>query len=204
MTQSKHKSSELEGETLKDRAEAAHRRGDYVTALELYKKLAALGSDVARYDAANIMLHGWGEVKRDPIEARIGYEQVLRSNNPYLRGFAAVKLGQIYEYGLGIPVDYERAFSYYKRLEDTNDAVGLLRLGIFYEQGQGTPKDLRKAMDLYRRAAQLGHVFGRRYLGVLKVKTGSVPTGLLLWSSALLQGIFLGIFRPKSQRIRIS
>lgn len=190
--------------TLEARAHAAHRRGDFKTALELYTKLANLGSDFSRYDAATILLHGWGGVQPNPIQAREWYEQLLGSGNRHLRQFSALKLGVIFEIGVGVPADQTRAFDYYKRLEDSNLAVGLLRLGILYEKGKGTSKDLDKAKALYRRAAHLDNVIARKCLGSLKVRTGEVASGYSLWALAILEVFFLSIFRRSSHRLATS
>lgn len=188
--------------TLEARAYEAHRRGDYIRALELYKDLAALGSDFARYNAAKILLYGWGGAPCNPVKARVWFEQVLGGSSSQLRGYAALNLGIIYESGKGTSVNFDKAFAYYKRLEDSNVAEGLLRLGVMYEKGKGTAVDLYKAMEVYRRAAALHNVFARKCLGVLKVRTGEIVSGYFLWGSAILEALFLMAFKRHSQRLR--
>lgn len=192
------------GDTLGAQAYAAHTRGDYKTALELYQKLAALGSDFARYEAATIQLYGYGGILPDPVKARELYEQVLGGSNLHLRQCSALTLGIIYQHGLGVSVNYDKAFSYYKRLEDSSLAVGLLRLGVLYEKGKGTKKDINKAKDIYRRATDLGNVIARKCLGSLKVRTGEPMSGYFLWGWAVLEFAFLLIFKRNSKRIRNS
>jgi TPR repeat protein len=185
---------------------AALERGDGHNALEIFKGLAALGSGVADYCVGDIYLHGQGGVPHDPAEAKKWYEKAFASSIEKLSQYAGIKLGYIYEAGydeanrFGAAIDDEKAFYYYQRAENSDIAIGLLRLGIMYAMGKGTKKDLSKAESLYRRAAGR-HVVALKNLGVLKVQTGNVPYGLLLWGSAIAEGLFLGIFKRNSLRL---
>ena len=115
---------------------------------------------------------------------------------------AALALGKFYYMGMGVPVDYEKAYSYYAKLENTNNAVALLRLGILFELGKGVPKDPQRARDFYRRAAKLKNIFARKNLGVFEVKHGNILWGLVLWSSAIIQGFTLGLLKESDRRLR--
>lgn len=199
------------GQTMEAEAFAALKANNGGKALELFEKLAASGSGMASYCVGDIYLHGQGGVKSNIAEARKWYQRALSSSVSIVSQYAAFKLGYIYEAGyddegrFGAAIDNMKAFNYYKLLEHSDIAMGAgqLRLGIMYEMGKGTPKDLKKAMELYRRAAHLGHVIATKNLGVLKLKTGHIIPGLLLWASAILEGIFLGIFKRNSPRIKM-
>jgi TPR repeat protein len=185
---------------------AALERGDGRKALEIFKKLAALGSGVADYCVGDIYLHGQGGVSHDPAEAKKWYKKAFASSIERLSQYAGIKLGYIYEAGYdeanhyGAAIDDEKAFYYYKRAENSDIAIGLLRLGIMYEMGKGTPKDLDKAMALYRQAASR-HVVALKNLGSLKVRSGDILSGYLLWGSAILETFFLALFKRNSRRL---
>lgn len=192
--------------TMEAKAFDALEQGEGEKALELFKKLAALGSGVACYCVGDIYLHGQGGVPHDPAEAKKWYEKAFDSSVQRLSQYAAIKLGYIYEAGydasnqFGAAIDNETAFGYYKHAENSDIPVGLLRLGIMYAMGKGTKKDFNRAESLYKRAAG-HHVVALKNLGLLKIQTGNVPLGLLLWGSAIAQGVFLGIFKRNSPRL---
>lgn len=192
---------------MESEALAALKRNDGTKALDLYKKLASLGSAVACYCVGDIYLHGEGGVKSEPAEAKQWYERAFASAVPKLSQYAALKLGYIYGAGYdadnhyGAAVNFDKAFKYYKQLENSDIAIGLLHLGIMYEKGLGTPKDLGKALDLYRRAAKGGHVIARKCLGVLMVRNGDYVSGYLQWGIAVAEVIFFSIFKRNSQRL---
>lgn len=192
---------------VQDEALAALQRNDGKKALELFEELVALDSKVACYCIGDIYLHGQGGIPHNPAEAKKWYEQAFASSVPRLSQYAALKLGYIYGAGYdetnqyGSARDYGKAFYYYKKLEDSNIARGLLQLGVMYEKGLGTPKDPEKAMELYRRATDLGHVIAKKCLASMKVRNGKSVSGYLLWASAIFEAIPLVIFKRHSPRI---
>jgi TPR repeat protein len=176
--------------------------GDGKRAIELFQTRAAMGSDIASYVIGDIYLHGQVGVSQDPVAARESFERAHGSHAKKLKQRSALKLGYIYERGVGVPVDNKKAFTYYEELDESDVPQGLTLLGVMYALGKGTDKDTDKAMELYHRAAKLGHIYGLKNMGLLKIKKGN-PLGFFFWASAVLQGIFLGIFRPGSRRIKI-
>lgn len=198
----------IAGDTEKE-AFAALKREDGAKALELFKKMAAVGSPVACYCIGDIYLYGQGGVPCNQAESKKWYERAYNSSIPRLQQYAAIKLGYIYSAGYdeanryGAAIDYDKAFSYFQRLDGSDIANGLIWLGVMYEKGLGTPKDIKKAMALYREAATLGHAVGRKNLASLKVRNGEVVSGYLLWGTAIFEGVFLAIFNPKSSRFAL-
>lgn len=75
------------------------------------------------------------------IEARKELEIYARSGNAE----AEELIGVIYALGLGVPVDYERAFDWYLRASLKGHAGAQSGLGWYYEVGRGVP-----APDLVR------------------------------------------------------
>lgn len=183
-------------------AQEAYLRRNYAKALELYKPLAHLGSPKAMITLARIYDGGDPVAARDFQNfeaARYWYEKALTEAN---LTEAALGLGAMHFLGRGVPVDYEKSFSYYQKFESTTSAIGLLRLGVMYETGRGVRKDFNKARELYSRAAKLGNIYARKNLGLLLWKHWHRPWGLCLRIGAICQGTWFFIFKKNSPRIR--
>ena len=67
-------------------------------------------------------------------------------------------VGQVFEKGLGQPVDYPSAFAWYKKSAEQGNADAQLNLGHLYEKGLGTPVDQEAANQWYRKASGLDKV----------------------------------------------
>ena len=75
-----------------------------------------------------------------------------------LDGEAEAKLGKCYYLGLGLPVDYKKAFHYLVKwalIEGRRSAEAMYLLGDMYFHGHYVEKDEVQAYDLYRRAEEL-------------------------------------------------
>lgn len=133
---------------------------------------------------------------RDPIKARHYYERAVLSGNavaennlalmlveqedydrvlPLLRtadgrgdSNAAVNLGVLFERGVGIDKDPEKAFAYYTKASDLGNIDGMFNLGSCYEHGVGTSESTELAKEQYRAAASKGHVRARDRLQTLE------------------------------------
>lgn len=68
---------------------------------------------------------------------------------------AQLYVGEIYEKGLGVPPDYQKAAEWYRRAADQGYAPAQINLGHLYEAGLGVPRDSRQATQWYRRASGL-------------------------------------------------
>ena len=68
---------------------------------------------------------------------------------------AQLHVGEIYEKGMGQPVDHVAAAKWYRKAADQGNAQAQINLGHLYEQGLGAPKDMAAAMQWYRKASHL-------------------------------------------------
>jgi len=59
----------------------------------------------------------------------------------------------MYDLGRGVPQDYERAVTWYRRAAQQGDAQAQNNLGVMYENGYGVPQDLVQAYKWYALAA---------------------------------------------------
>ena len=66
-------------------------------------------------------------------------------------------LGQIYENGINVPVDYEKAGMWYRKSADQEDAGAMLGLARLYMGGKGVPKDFAIAIEHASNSANLGN-----------------------------------------------
>ncbi|MGA3144835.1 MAG: tetratricopeptide repeat protein [Verrucomicrobiota bacterium] len=71
---------------------------------------------------------------------------------------AQALLGQMYNAGWGVPVDYEQAFKWWSRAAEGGSADGQWGLGLLYDDGKGVPRDSKKAAELWGQAADRGNV----------------------------------------------
>ena len=69
---------------------------------------------------------------------------------------AQYNLGLMYRRGLGVPVDENKAASWFKKAADHGDAEAQHNLARLYEHGTGVGRDIVEAARLYREAASQG------------------------------------------------
>lgn len=104
---------------------------------------------------------------------------------------AAVELGLIYDVGMGVPADLNKAAELYKQAADDGWAVGMSNLGDLYRLGLGVEQDLQKALELYEQAIARDHTsaLGRKAMALAELyKDGDDPKPLV---TALLQAASL-------------
>jgi TPR repeat protein len=96
-----------------------------------------------------------------------GSGEAVRLENTCAQGKAAActQLGNLYEKGQGVVVDYPRAAAYYRKACEGGHAEGCNHLGALYGIGRGLPKDDKQATALYRKACEGGSAFGCSNLG---------------------------------------
>jgi hypothetical protein len=68
---------------------------------------------------------------------------------------AQTYVGEIYEKGLGIAPDYDRAAQWYRKAAKQGYNRAQINLGHLYELGLGVPKDMAAAIGWYRKGAGL-------------------------------------------------
>jgi TPR repeat protein len=76
-------------------------------------------------------------------------------------------LGQIYNAGWGVPVDYELAFKWWSRAAEGGSTDAQWGLGLLYDDGKGVTKDSKKAALLWKKAADRGNIKATIHLAFL-------------------------------------
>ncbi len=128
---------------------AAYERGDYATALRLWRPLAEQGNAFLQYNLGLMYTKGQG-VPRDHAEAIKWYRLAAE------QGYAAAQsnLGLMYEKGRGVPQDYAEAAKWYRLAAEQGYAHAQFNLGLMYAKGQGVPQDDVQAYMWFYLAAE--------------------------------------------------
>jgi TPR repeat protein len=130
---------------------AAYLNGDYATALQFWKPLAASGHERAQFRVGLLYDSGLG-VAQDYLEAarwfRLAADQGAAD--------AEANLGFIYLEGKGVSQDFFEAAKWFQRAADRGAPDAQFYLGYLYANGWGVPLDYDLAEKWYRRAAEQG------------------------------------------------
>ena len=117
-------------------AVAAHKKGDYATALRLLTPLAEQGNADAQYKLGGMYEQGQG-VTKDEAEAVKWYRKAAEQNDAE----AQCNLGLAYATGQGVARDEAEAVKWFRKAAEQNDALAQNNLGSMYARGQGVIKD---------------------------------------------------------------
>jgi TPR repeat protein len=123
-----------------DDGSAAYNRGDYATALRLWRPLAEQGNASAQADLGVMYAKGRG-VPQDYAAAATWYRKA--ANQGYAG--AETNLGTMYEHGQGVTLDYTEAEKWYRMAADQGDALAKFHLGGMYAYDSGVPHDYVQA-----------------------------------------------------------
>jgi uncharacterized protein len=149
---------------------AAYWRGDYATAMRLWRPLADQGNAGAQYALGFMYRNGQG-VQQDYTAALRCYRKA--ADQGYAE--AQTELGLLYLNGLGVRQDYAAALSWYRKAADQGSAGGQTGLAIIFLNGLGVRKDHAAAASWLRKAADQGHAEAQNGLGFLYGTGQGVP-----------------------------
>lgn len=113
------------------------------------------------------------------------YSEAIRLLTPLAEGGtldAQLVLSNVYNFGLGVPVDQAEAYRWLTLAAEQDSPEALYNLGVMTLNGDGTESDPQEGMRLISRAAELGNAEAHFRLGVLSMQmvaeTGDLDTGL--------------------------
>ena len=143
---------------------AAYRRGDFATAMRLWRSLADQGNAEAQSRLGFMYQVGHG-VPQDDVAAASWYRKAADQGN----ASGQVNLGLFYEEGRGgLQKDDHEATRLYKLAADQGNAAGQNNLGVNYRDGLGgVSKDDREAARLFKLAADQGYDRAQVNLGLM-------------------------------------
>lgn len=70
---------------------------------------------------------------------------------------AQYNLGVIYYHGEGVPRDFDKAYTWFRKAAEQDDADAQYNLGFMYGRGEGVQKDRAQSLQWFKRAAEQGH-----------------------------------------------
>jgi hypothetical protein len=146
--------------------------GRYNEAYETLKPLADRGVVRAQFRLAVMQQLGRG-AEQDETAAEDLYRRTLpeiRANAEAGVDWAQTDLASLYEDGMVVGQDIERAFSWYLRAAEQGYSGAQTNLGTLYYYGRGVEKSRENAIDWYRAAADQGDLVARDNLSKLGVK----------------------------------
>ena len=129
-------------------AKEAYQRGDYATALRLFRPLAEKGDAEARYALGFMYEQGQG-VPLDHREAAKWFRESAAKGYAY----AQSRLGVMYAEGQGLPQDYQEAVKWFQLAAEQGFGEARYNLGLAFAKGQGVAKDFVKAHMWFTLAA---------------------------------------------------
>jgi len=84
-------------------------------------------------------------------------------------------MGYALQNGLGTPVNFEEARSWYEKAAASNDAYSMASLAWLYENGKGVKQDYVEAKSWYEKAANAGNSYAMGNLSYLYDKGLGTP-----------------------------
>jgi uncharacterized protein len=137
-------------------AMAAYERGDYATALRLFRPLADQGVASAQFNLGLMYANGRG-APQDDAEAVKWYRRGANQGD----AASQTAVGNMYHLGRGVPQDYTEALKWFRRAADQGQASAQFLFGSMYERGEGVPQDYVQAHKWYDLAAARHAYSGR-------------------------------------------
>jgi len=145
----------------------AYNRGDYETALRIFRQLADQGDIDAQVNLGVMYERGKG-VPQDYKEAMKWYRKAAD------QGYASAQyiVGDMYDNGWGVTQDYAEAVRWHRKAANQGYAPAQTNLGFMYSIGQGVTLDLVQAHMWYNLSAMKGKKIAREVRDLLaKVMT---------------------------------
>ena len=124
--------------------QAAFQKGDFATALQIFRPLAEQGNAEAQYN-----------LDRSYLNLGVADQALVWARKAADQGYAPaqVELGMWYDMGIVVPQDYAQAAAWWRKAAEQGFASGQFFLGDLYEKGQGVPQDYVQAHMWFNLAA---------------------------------------------------
>lgn len=114
-------------------------------ALAAIRARAAAGDAVAQFSLGSLLYYG----SPDTTQAIEWIRRAAAQHYPP----AAFQMGQVYDFGFGVPKSDSQAFEWYRSAAEQGYAAAQRCLGEFYQKGRSVDVNLSAALRWYRRAA---------------------------------------------------
>jgi uncharacterized protein len=130
-------------------AASALDKGDYNTALRLFRTLAAQDIPGAQFALGTLYFEGKG-VTKDYAAALNWHRQAAALGHP----LAQYEIGAMYDGGLGLSKDPFEAVKWFRRAAAQGYGMAQVNLGAMYSTGEGVPRDHIEAYKWFSLAAE--------------------------------------------------
>jgi TPR repeat protein len=149
---------------------SAYQKGDYKTALSVFRAEAEKGDARAQYNLGVLYLTGHG-VGRDPAQA------LLWDRRAADQGLAVAQhqLGLLYYRGEGTGQNYAEAAKWFRKAADQGLADAQYNLGVMYFNGDGVEENMAEVVKWISLAAGQGFPEAEYRLGVMYEDGSGLP-----------------------------
>ena len=141
---------------------------DYKEAEKWFRKAAQQGSEQAKYSLSIVESLNENTDSTDRLS-------LLREKAEKGDCDAQAALGDIYQFGQGVPKDFYEAAKWYRKAAEQGNVISQFYMGIFYRNGIGVPKDLSEAVKWSRKAAEQGKPSAQFSLAIRYLEGIGVP-----------------------------
>ena len=127
--------------------------------LECYEKAAKFGNQKSKLNLGSLYCNH-PLVEPNYAKAIELFESVISGDSARISAIACAKLGDCYRLGMGVSIDYSKAFDYY--LEGVllcEHPVCMYKLGDMYYAGEFVHQDSKKAYFIYCKAKTISQRF---------------------------------------------
>lgn len=141
----------IKNDLLGDAAYVAYLKKDFDEAIKLWRDRAQRADVAAMVNLGNI----YKDVKevQDYEKAMGWYKPAVTLGNSE----AMIGMGDLYNYGLGVPRNYDEAYKLYGQAVYEDDPNGVYMFATMYDDGHGVEQDKGKALQMYQIAADMGN-----------------------------------------------
>lgn len=143
-------------------AQAAYAKGDFATAISIWRKLGDVGSAPAQYEVGRMTLRAEG-TNYDTREARQWLERAAKGGYPA----AQASLAELLASGRGVEKDEKMAAFWYEAAAAKGNVIAMRELATLYSMGRGVSVDIKKAAALYKSAAERGDAKSQSHLAMI-------------------------------------
>jgi uncharacterized protein len=167
----------------------AYERGDYITALKIFRSVADVVSDLGQPEKSEaqvylgVMYERGRGVQQDFELAVRWYVEAAKARNPP----AQYNIGLAYVSGKALPQDYVKAMFWFREASKNGLADAQAEIGNLYKYGLGVPKDEGEGWRWYSLAAAQGVASAQYQVGVAYDEGRRVPqnyTSAISWFKA--------------------
>jgi hypothetical protein len=130
-------------------------------------------------------------IAKDAARAGSGELAQLRANAEKGDLNAQARLGVMYYWGEGAPMDWQEAKSWLRKAAERGSMDAQAKLGAMFFLGQGGPRDLDESVKWFRMAAEQGEPYAQGCMGVMYAVGEGLPKDLVqayVWLSQALFG----------------